>query len=177
MTTSIRSSWWLGFVLVLAAPTMARAQWVNSHFQNRVYEAQSHGRWMAERQMFYGPMGTARKTVHDARRVVDEVVHVAKRVTGNPDFQHYSRYDRRSLGLLGPSPSAAMGGGFGYGGGYGGAYGGGYGGAYGGAYGGGYGMGGMPYATTPVVGFGGNVNGGGGATVPTRRLPGSNLNW
>lgn len=141
-------------VSLLVAFWMAGAAHAQYGVNPRMYEAQSHARWMMQRQAFYGPMGPARAALHQARVVADEAVHTVKQLTGNPDLQHYTRWDRRKLGVLGPYP----GGGFGYGM-------------------GGVGMGVQPIVQQAPVYGGAALNNGGGARYPTRLNPGSRLFW
>lgn len=139
--------------IAFLAPTQARAQY-GAHAQMRAYEQQSHARWMAEREVFYGPMGPVRRTLHNARVAVDEAKHTLNNVVGNPDFQHYTRFDRRKLGILGPYPSGA---------------------AYGGV-GVQPGFGAPVVRPAPILG-GPAMNQTGGSRYPTRWNPNSRLFW
>lgn len=148
---------WIGaaFALSIAvfAPAAARAQY-GAHAQLHNYERQSHGRWMAEREVFYGQMGPVRRTLHEARVAVDNVKHQVNHLVGNPDLQHYTRWDRRPLGMFGPHSSGAM-------------------------YGGGMvqpGFGAPVVRQMPVYG-GPAMNQTGGARYPTRWNANSRLFW
>lgn len=152
-------NFWIGAALAVAValftPTEARAQY-GAHQAMHGYERQSHARWMAEREMYYGEMGPVRRTLHNARVAVDEAKHQLNHLVGNPDFQHYSRWDRRPLGAFGPYPSGA---------------------AYGGV--GGFvqpGFGAPVVRPAPVIG-GPMLNQTGGSRYPTRWNPGSRLFW
>lgn len=149
--------WRVGLALAFGAllPVAARAQFIPGNLG--AYEQQSHARWMAQRTVFYGPMGPVRGALHQAKAAVDGTVHTLKQMTGNPDLQYYTRWDRKKLGILGPYP------GQGYG----------------------YGMGGMgagmgyqaPVVMPAPVYGGAAMNQTGGARYPTRLNPASRLFW
>lgn len=145
--------WRVCLALVFGAllPVAASAQFAPGNLA--AYEQQSHMRWMAQRTVFYGPMGPARGALHQAKAAVDGTVHAVKQLTGNPDLQYYTRWDRKKLGILGPYPGQT------------------------GAYG--YGMG---YQQSPVmqsqpVYGGAQMNQTGGARYPTTLRTGSRLFW
>jgi hypothetical protein len=136
----------LALVVSAFAPS-AHAQYMAGNLN--AYEAQSHARWVATHNAFYGPMGPARAELHEARVTVDRSVHQFKQMIGNPDLQYYSRFDRRPVGLLGPTPAVGMP------------------------------MGGMAAPViqpAPVMG-GAAMNQTGGARYPTRFNPSSRLFW
>jgi hypothetical protein len=168
---------WIGAAAAAYAtaclPSAALAQFGSPHFNMHGYEAGSHARWHAERGIYYGETGPIRGALHQARHAVEGVKHSLNHLVGNPDFQHYTRWDRRPLGLFGPYPSG------GYMAGYPGGYQGGYGGYPGGCPGVGmppmYG-GGVVMPPAPVYG-GPAMNQTGGARYPTTYNPGTGLFW
>ena len=145
--------WRVTLALVFGAllPAGARAQFIPGNLG--MYEQQSHARWLAQRTVFYGPMGPARAALHQAKAALDTTVHDVKQMTGNPDLQYYTRWDRKKLGILGPYPNqvgGAMGMGMGYQ---------------------------QPIIVQQPVYGGAALNGVGGARTPTRYNPTSRLFW
>lgn len=142
----------LALAIIALVPSFARAQFMPGNLA--AYEQQSHARWLAQRTVFYGPMGPVRATLHNARNAVDNTIHTIKQMTGNPDLQHYTRFDRRPVGLLGPRPGMGVGMGYGMGMGY-----------------------QQPVIVNQPVYGGAQLNAVGGARTPTRYNPSSRLFW